>query len=60
MGEDNTKLDALPSAPPMLSALRAVLRHRGVRAAATLWVIAYFVVLLLADGRLPFDRPASR
>jgi hypothetical protein len=58
MGEDNTKLDALPSAPPMLSALRAVLRHRGVRAAATLWVIAYFVVLLLADGRLPFDRPA--
>jgi hypothetical protein len=37
---------------------RAVVSHRGVQAAATLWVIAYLVALWLAGGSLPFDRPA--
>ena len=38
--------------------LKAILRHRGVQAAAALWVVAYFVVIWLAQGTLPFDRPA--
>ncbi len=42
----------------MSSALRAIVRHRGVQAAALLWVLAYVVVLWLARGTLPFDRPA--
>lgn len=55
MGEDKAKLGALPFAAPLtLFGLRSVLRHRGVRAAATLWVIACLCVLWLADGRLPF------
>jgi hypothetical protein len=42
----------------MSSVLRAIVRHRGVQAAAILWVVAYVVVLWLARGSLPFDRPA--
>jgi hypothetical protein len=38
--------------------LHEVWRHRGVRTAAVLWVTAYLVVLCLAHGSLPFDRPA--
>lgn len=38
--------------------LQAILRHRGVRTAAALWVAGYLVVLWLARGSLPFDRPA--
>ena len=44
--------------PPGPTGLRAVLAHRGVQVAAALWVIAYVLVLWLADGVLPFDRPA--
>jgi hypothetical protein len=40
------------------SELRAVVSHRGVRAAAALWVFGYLAVLWLAQGSLPFDRPA--
>jgi hypothetical protein len=40
------------------SAVRAVVVHRGVRVAASLWVIGSLVVLWLAQGSLPFDRPA--
>lgn len=40
------------------SVLQAIVNHRGVQIAATLWVIGYAVVLWLADGSLPFDRPA--
>ena len=40
------------------SELRAVANHRGVHAAAALWVFGYLVVLWLAQGSLPFDRPA--
>ncbi len=36
---------------------KAVVRP-AVLVAATLWVLANVAVLLLADGRLPFDRPA--
>ncbi|HWW30534.1 MAG TPA: hypothetical protein VNY80_10990 [Steroidobacteraceae bacterium] len=42
----------------MSSVLRAIVRHRGVQATAILWVVAYVVVLWLAHGSLPFDRPA--
>jgi len=38
--------------------LRAVVGHRGVQAAAAFWVVGYIVVLWLARGALPFDRPA--
>jgi hypothetical protein len=38
--------------------LRAIVRHRGVQIAAALWVVGYGVVLWLAHGSLPFDRPA--
>jgi hypothetical protein len=40
------------------SVLRSVVGHRGVQAAAVLWVVGYLVVLWLARGSLPFDRPA--
>src|SRR6516162_4610626 len=36
----------------------ATLRHRAVQVAAVLWIIANAVLLLLANGALPFDRPA--
>lgn len=38
--------------------LRAIVRHRGVQAAVAIWILMYLVVLMLADGSLPFDRPA--
>lgn len=40
------------------AALRAIASHRGVQTAAVLWVVGYIVVLWLAQGSLPFDRPA--
>jgi hypothetical protein len=46
-----------PSAPAR-SSLTALLHHRGVQVAAVLWAIGYGVVLWLAHGSLPFDRPA--
>jgi hypothetical protein len=42
----------------MSFALRAIVRHRGVQLTAILWIVAYAVVLWLARGALPFDRPA--
>ncbi len=42
----------------LLGVLRAVVRHRGVQTAVALWIVAYLVVLWLAHGALPFDRPA--
>jgi hypothetical protein len=38
--------------------LRAIVGHRGVQTAVALWLIAYAIVLSLAHGSLPFDRPA--
>ena len=43
---------------PFLSVLRAVVTHRGVQAAVVAWVVGSLVVLWLAHGSLPFDRPA--
>lgn len=38
--------------------IRAVVSHRGVQAVAALWIIVHLLVLWLARGALPFDRPA--
>ena len=46
------------TAPAARRGLAILLRHRGVQAAAALWAIGYGVVLWLAHGSLPFDRPA--
>src|SRR5580698_4054533 len=35
-----------------------MVNHRGVQIAAGLWILGYAVVLWLARGSLPFDRPA--
>jgi hypothetical protein len=40
------------------SVLQSIVSHRGVQTAVALWVFGYAVVLWLADGSLPFDRPA--
>ena len=40
------------------AAARRVVGHRGVQLTAILWVLASAAVLWLADGSLPFDRPA--
>jgi len=46
------------SQAPLSSVLRAVVHHRGVQVAVASWVVGYLVVLWLAQGSLPFDRPA--
>ena len=47
------------AAPSSLgSVLRAIVRHRGVQTTVVLWVVGCVVVLWLAQGSLPFDRPA--
>jgi len=40
------------------SGLRVIASHRGAHIAGALWFAGYAVVLWLAHGRLPFDRPA--
>jgi len=55
----NQSSPAGPAAAASLgAALRGIVRHRGVQTAFALWVIIYGIVLLLARGSLPFDRPA--
>src|ERR1022692_1649499 len=46
------------STPSLGSVLRTVFSHRGVQTAVALWVVGYVVVLWVAHGSLPFDRPA--
>jgi len=50
------------STPAAAASVRALLRsiasHRGVQATAALWLLATLLVLWLAQGSLPFDRPA--
>ena len=46
------------AAAPLGPVLRAIVTHRGVQAAAVLWIAGYAAVLWLARGALPFDRPA--
>jgi hypothetical protein len=55
-GQSPPTLGATPT--PLSSVLRAVVNHRGVRIAVASWVVGYLVVLWLAHGSLPFDRPA--
>src|SRR5580704_12784678 len=38
--------------------VRNVFRSPAIRVAASLWIVANVAVVFLADGRLPFDRPA--
>jgi hypothetical protein len=38
--------------------MRRLVLDPAVQVAVGVWVLAYFAVLLLAGGRLPFDRPA--
>jgi hypothetical protein len=38
--------------------VRATVFHRWVQVAAMMWILAHLLVLLLARGQLPFDRPA--
>jgi hypothetical protein len=47
-----------PASPALMPAIKAILHHRGVQVAAALWVVVYVVVIWLARGALPFDRPA--
>jgi hypothetical protein len=44
--------------PSLASVLRAIVSHRGVQTAFASWITGYVVVLWLARGSLPFDRPA--
>jgi hypothetical protein len=44
--------------PSLGSVLQTIAGHRGVQTAVGLLVVAYVVVLKLARGSLPFDRPA--
>ena len=55
---DHSPSTKTPASPALIPALKAILGHRGVQAAAALWAGAYFVVIWLAQGTLPFDRPA--
>src|SRR5471030_1750008 len=41
-----------------LRPIAGALRHPAVQVAVVLWIAAHGAVLLLAGGRLPFDRPA--
>jgi hypothetical protein len=38
--------------------IASLIRHPAAQLALALWIAAYGAVLLLADGSLPFDRPA--
>jgi hypothetical protein len=49
---------AVAATPSLASVLRAVVAHRGVQTAVALWIVGYALVLWLAHGLLPFDRPA--
>jgi hypothetical protein len=55
-GSDSTRPSAATAT--WTAGFRAIVRHRGVQAAAALWFIGYLLVLWIAGGSLPFDRPA--
>jgi hypothetical protein len=55
---DQSPRARVAATPSLASVLRAIVRHRGVQTTVVLWVIGYVVVLWLAQGSLPFDRPA--
>ena len=43
------------AAPALIPLVKAILNHRGVQTAAALWVVAFFAVVWLSQGMLPFD-----
>jgi hypothetical protein len=47
-----------PTTDSLRSTITRIASHRGVQVAALTWIAIYLVVLWLADGALPFDRPA--
>jgi len=51
-------LPLVATSATLSSVLRAVVKHRGVQTAVACWVVGYLIVLWLAHGSLPFDRPA--
>jgi hypothetical protein len=55
---DQSPLEHAASRASFGQALRAIVSHRGVHAVAALWIASYVIVLWLAHGSLPFDRPA--
>jgi hypothetical protein len=57
MNEQPTPTQLFPGSS-LRPVIRAILGHRGVQVAAGLWVVGYLVVIGLAGGHLPFDRPA--
>jgi hypothetical protein len=46
------------TAPSLAAILRSIARHRGVQTAVVLWLTGIVMVSALAQGILPFDRPA--
>jgi hypothetical protein len=46
------------TAPSLRLVIRSVAAHRGAQGAAALWVAGTLVALWLAQGSLPFNRPA--
>lgn len=50
--------DAFMQKASFSTVLGAIVVHPGVQAAVALWVVGYLLVLWIADGALPFDRPA--
>lgn len=59
MSDSELLRPAEPGAPASLgSAVRSVVRHRGVQVATGLWLTGIVIVVVLAHGSLPFDRPA--
>jgi hypothetical protein len=55
-----TKVAMPPAEPPLRlrPMVGSIVTHRGVQLTAVLWIGGYLLVLLLARGSLPFDRPA--
>lgn len=57
----HARRDSIPQGAATASlgaCVRATVRHRGVQATVMLWAAAYLLVLWIAGGSLPFERPA--
>jgi hypothetical protein len=59
MNERNESVEVVGAPSASLgTALRVIIRHRGVQVTVALWICGIVATLLLAHGSLPFDRPA--
>jgi hypothetical protein len=56
--ENRSAPPAAVSAPTLRAVFSSVARHRGVQGAVGLWIAGFIAVLWLAQGSLPFARPA--